>query len=79
MNWNGKPAAAAPAVDESLARMRKVLRSKPDDLGYIVRLNCGHEIWIAVPPGPQLYCGRCLDLLAEQARAAARAQEQGRP
>lgn len=57
-------------IDTALLKPRIVLDIHPDvdDLGYVVALECGHEVWSPGHPGEALLCGTCLHQLVVQVR-----------
>jgi hypothetical protein len=65
------------SIDERLMLPRKVMWSVPDaqGLGYELRLECGHQVWMAVQPQTIEYCASCLEQLIKQVRAIQAHQE----
>lgn len=58
-------------LDETLLKRRAVIAAQPDPdgPGWTVELACGHTVWCAARPMNFTHCGKCLSVLAEQARA----------
>lgn len=60
---------AAAHLDLTLLHPRTVLWAVPDaqGVGFEIKLECGHLIWMSVKPILTLHCGVCLEELKKQA------------
>jgi hypothetical protein len=57
-------------IYEQALQPRRIVLCTPDEIGYLVTYECGHQIWRITPPNADSQiCDHCLDQAADQIEA----------
>jgi hypothetical protein len=48
-------------LDHYVRLEENVVSIDPAESGFVVSLDCGHEIWVPRDPGGNMWCGPCME------------------